>query len=280
MDETIHILQLGDTHWATSPIASGIDSLARFDQVCNWIGSIRDPIDWIVHTGDWVHQGHLATDLGDSTRAAWAQLSKLGIPIATAVGNHDHRMALSECFFNAWPQNRELHRLKTQSDRLAYWFPCKPDSNRDESLLVLDARGSTQLDPQGEICLDQLAELEALLADSNRYWTVFLHYPPIELDCDWINRTMLIRNGMRLHELFAKHACRIRGVFFGHIHRPLCCLKDGVLYASTGSAAMHFPNMPGDDKALPQNDPIAFANYISISQSGTLVKTQWTMLSR
>ncbi|MFM8402865.1 MAG: hypothetical protein ACKOAH_33975, partial [Pirellula sp.] len=79
--------------------------------------------------------------------------------------------------------------------------------------------------------------------------------------------------------LFAKNAHRIRGVFFGHIHRPLCCIKDSVLYASTGSAAMHFPNMPADNKAFAQSDPIAFANYITIRQSGTLVKTQWTMLS-
>jgi len=279
MAETIHILQLGDTHWATLPIASGIDSSARFDQVCKWIGSIREPIDWIVHTGDWVHQGHLATDSGDSTRTAWSQLSELGIPIATAVGNHDHRIALSECFFNAWPKGRKLYRLKPESDRLAYWFAIKADSDQGESILVLDARGSTQLDPQGEICDDQLTELEVLLADANRRWTIFLHYPPIELDCDWINRTMLIRNGSQLHALFAKNSQRIRGVFFGHIHRPLCCIKDGVLYASTGSAAMHFPNMPTDNKAFAQSDPIAFANYITISQSGTLVKTQWTMLS-
>jgi len=55
-------------------------------------------------------------------------------------------------------------------------------------------------------------------------------------------------------------------------------MKQSVLYASTGSAAMHFPNLPGDAQALMQSDPIAFANYISISQLGALVKTQWTML--
>ena len=280
MADTMHILQLGDTHWATSRIAPGIDSMARFEQVCRWIGSISDPIDWIVHTGDWVHRGHLATDSGDSTRAAWNRLAEIGIPIVTAIGNHDHREALSQCFRKHWPDDRELHCIETQSDRLAYWFTNDTRSDRGESLLVLDTRGATQIDPQGEICDDQLAAIETLLADPMRRWTIFLHYPPIALDCDWIDRTMLVRNGMLLHSLFAKNSCRIRGVFFGHIHRPLCCVKDSVLYASTGSATMHFPNMPRDNQALAQCDPIAFANYISISQSGTLVKTQWTMLSQ
>jgi hypothetical protein len=145
MADTMHILQLGDTHWATSRIAPGIDSMARFEQVCRWIGSISDPIDWIVHTGDWVHRGHLATDSGESTRAAWNRLAEIGIPIVTAIGNHDHREALSQCFRKHWPDDRELHCIETQSDRLAYWFTNDTRSDRGESLLVLDTRGSTQI---------------------------------------------------------------------------------------------------------------------------------------
>jgi 3',5'-cyclic AMP phosphodiesterase CpdA len=275
MTVPIRILQIGDTHWAREPIAPGIDSLARFDSLCDWISSIKDPIDFIMHTGDWVHRGQLANDSGHSTRCAWRRLSRLGIPILTAVGNHDHRHALRECLTESLPKDWKLHALDSDLERLAYWFTLA-----NESFLVLDARASQQIDPRGEICPRQLAALEELLADTSRTWTVFMHYPPINLDCDWIDRTMLIENGEHLHALLASHANRIRGVFFGHIHRPVCCMKQSVLYASTGSATMHFPNLPGDAQALMQSDPIAFANYISISQLGALVKTQWTMLSK
>jgi hypothetical protein len=90
---------------------------------------------------------------------------------------------------------------------------------------------------------------------------------------------MRIDNGHQLHELLALHSGRVRGVFFGHVHRPVCCLKDSILYASSGSSAMHFPNMPGDPQAIVQSDPLAFANYICIRDGMTLVKTQWTILS-
>lgn len=278
MNHPLRMLHIGDTHWASEPIAPGIDSQARLNQLCDWIASIHQPIDALIHTGDWVHRGQLDCDSGNSTRTAWNRLAQIGIPILTAVGNHDNRSVLTQCFQQNLPAHWTVHYIHSKHPRLAYWLTLNPQTSPHECVLVLDARDSQDIDPRGRLCDDQIIALEQLLSDPNRNWTIFLHYPPIPLECDWIDRTMLLENGTRLHAIFASYAKQIRGVFFGHIHRPICCVKDSVLYASTGSATMHFPNMPSDSAAIMQSDPVAFANYISISDSGTLVKTQWTML--
>ncbi|MCY3008185.1 MAG: metallophosphoesterase [Planctomycetota bacterium] len=274
MAKPIRFLHISDSHWASDAIAPGIDPKSRFDQLCAWIAAIRDPIDFIIHTGDWVHRGQLDDDLGHSTDQAWDRLQKLRLPILTAVGNHDHRKVLSQRLIDSLPAGWNIRLLDCDEGRLAYWFAVG-----NEFFLVLDARASQQIDPRGELCAKQLAAVTRLLADPDRHWTVFLHYPPIELDCEWIDRTMLIENGHQLHEILVPCSHRIRGVFFGHVHRPVCCLKDSILYASSGSPTMHFPNMPSNTQAIVQSDPIALANYICIRDGVTLVKTQWTMLS-
>lgn len=276
MSDSIHILQIGDTHWAQEPIAQGIVPKSRLDALCDWIASLTDPIDFILHTGDWVHRGHLPEDTGYSTQTAWERVSRLGIPILSAVGNHDNRKVLSQCVWRDLPSHWQAHRLDAVPERLDYWFSIGHPSMPQEAFLVLDARASQTIDPRGQLCQEQLASVERLLKDPSRYWTIFLHYPPMPLDCDWIDRTMLIENGLKLHSILANFASRIRGVFFGHVHRPICCSRDSVLYVSTGSPTMHFPNMPGDKQAVMQSDPIAFANYIRIDPLGALVKTQWT----
>lgn len=274
MDRAIRFVHISDTHWASDAIAPGIDSKSRFDQLCDRIAAIPDPIDFIFHTGDWVHRGHLDGDTGYSTNQAWDRLQQLGLPVLTAVGNHDHRQRLSQRLRGSLPRDWQIHSVDCEEDRLAYWFEV-----RGEFFLVLDARASRQIDPRGELCARQLAAVRKLLADADRCWTIFLHYPPIELDCEWIDRTMRIENGHQFHELLALHSGRVRGVFFGHVHRPVSCLKDSILYVSSGSSAMHFPNMPGDPQAIMQSDPLALANYICIRDGMTLVKTQWTILS-
>jgi 3',5'-cyclic AMP phosphodiesterase CpdA len=280
MDDAIRLLHISDTHWSSEPIAPGIDSRSRLDALCDWIQAFSDPIDFIAHTGDWVHRGHIASDPGRSTQEAWRRLAKLGIPILTAVGNHDNRKTLSECMLESLPSHLKIQCIHAHPDRLDYWFSLDRGNLAQESFLVLDARGAQEIDPRGELSEQQIVAIEELFRrDPSRTWTIFLHYPPIALDCDWIDRTMLIQNGERLHAVFSANSYRIRGVFFGHIHRPICCLRDGVLYASTGSTAMHFPNLPGATKAVMQSDPVAFANYIRINNSGALVKTQWTIHS-
>jgi len=313
MASMVRFLQISDTHWSSEPLSlpsckQQIDTAKRFESLCAWIKSLRDPIDFIIHTGDWVHRGHVAGDSGESTRKIWDLAQQLGFPVFTAVGNHDHRSVLRECLVNSNAahsgngSNKSNGKMDTAvlgladgkpleivggrnvldecahsvgGDRLCYRFSCK-----DEDFLVLDARDSQSIDPRGRIDTDQMSAIESCFAYSTKMCTVFLHYPPIRLDCQWIDRTMCVENGEELHSLFRRYRDRIRGVFFGHIHRPISALVDGVLYASCGSSAMHFPNFPSQSDVEFEADPLAFANYVTIDGNSVLVKPQWVGTSQ
>lgn len=269
---SLNILQISDTHLGADPnfeIAPGIYPWQRSQAVVQamhrWIAEEGIPVDCIVHTGDLVHRGHVPSDDGESTRRALDLFRPLPRPIHWVVGNHDNRNALRN-FVGDMPG----YALTTQQDQWAYHVVL-----RGERIAILDARGPREVDPQGVITPDQLVSLGRVLAATTEPISIFLHYPPIPLGCDWIDRTMLIRNGLELHDLLHAHRDRVRGVFFGHIHSPTCTLLDGIMYASCGSVAMHLPNWPCANNATVSCDPIAFAQYIQIGEESVSVKTQW-----
>lgn len=65
----------------------------------------------------------------------------------------------------------------------------------------------------------------------------------------------------------------------GHIHSPTCTLRDGIVYASCGSSAVHLPNWPTADAGIPSSEPVAFVQYIQITQTGVSLKPHWVFLS-
>jgi Icc protein len=272
---SLSILQISDTHLGADPsipIAPGISAWERTrslaETIQGWVAEAAIPIDCIVHTGDLVHRGHVANDNGESTRKGLELFQSLGRPVHWVVGNQDNRGALRGCLGS--PPGEPLTK---HEDRWAYHFQLG-----GERIVILDARASLDLDPQGEISQEQLENLQSLLMTSREPISVFLHYPPIPLGCDWIDRTMLIRNGSSLHELLSCFQNRVRGVFFGHVHRPTFSLRDGIIYASCGSGTMHFPNWPGSSSVAMLGDPIAFAQYIQITDDSVIVKPQWLIV--
>lgn len=274
---TLYVLQISDTHLCDSPdaeIAPGVSPWPRvralIARIREWIEKDQVPIDWIIHTGDLVHRGHLATSHETSTRLGLELFQSIPKPIGWVVGNHDHRPAIRK-----WVGNRPGHALTNEPDRWCYHWV-----DKGERIVVLDARGPLDLDPQGELSQEQLDKFSSLLATTSEPVSVFMHYPPIPLGCDWIDRTMLVRNGAMLHEILKTHRERIRGVFFGHIHRPMSVLQDGILYAACGSSTMHFPTWPNASSALTTNDKVAFAQLIEIGPQGVRVKPQWLELPR
>jgi 3',5'-cyclic-AMP phosphodiesterase len=273
---SLNILQISDTHLGADPsfeIAPGnhpwLRSQAVAQAVHRWISVEKIPVDFIVHTGDIVHRGHIPSDDGEGTRRSIALFQSLPRPIHWVIGNHDNRTAIRECL-RPMPGTP----LTADQDRWAYHFIL-----RGERIAILDARGPLEYDPQGEIADDQLASLSNLLAATLEPINIFLHYPPISMGCDWIDRTMLIRNGDLLHELLRPHRQRVRGVFFGHIHSPTFTLRDGIVYASCGSSAVHLPNWPTADAAIPSSEPVAIVQYIQITQDGVSIKPKWVFLS-
>jgi 3',5'-cyclic-AMP phosphodiesterase len=262
---SVHFLQISDTHWSRNRIAGGVDTKERTERLCEWIRSLEMPIDFVVHTGDLVHCGQGADDDGGTTAEVLQRFLELPYPFHAVVGNHDHR--------DVWPKwmgMRSGQPLTHRSDRWAYHFVCGK-----ERCAVLDARDAVDIDPRGRICDEQLHALRLLLEQTTEPITVFCHYPPLPLDCEWIDQSMLMVNGFELHGLLSRFSDRVRGVFFGHVHRPVALQRDGVLYVSAGSVSIHFPNGPQDRAAQVQSDAISFANYVRLGDEGTLIKTQW-----
>lgn len=274
---SLRILQVSDTHLGSDAgfeISPGIKpwerTTALLAAIDRWMARDSIEIDVIIHTGDIVHRGHIPQDDGESTRRGIELFRDLSKPMHWVVGNHDNRSALQNALGSMPGES-----LTIREDRWAYHFV-----QGKERVVVLDARGPHQYDPQGEISPDQLVCLESLLRSTSESVSLFLHYPPLSLGSTWIDRTMLVRNGADLHCLLAAHRTRVRGVFFGHVHRSTCSMKDGILYAACGSATMHFPNWPGSNTAVTCDDPIAFVQYIQISDEGVVVKPQWQLLCK
>jgi hypothetical protein len=77
---------------------------------------------------------------------------------------------------------------------------------------------------------------------------LFVHYPPLPLDSAWLARGMLITNGVALHELLVSLRPRVPVAFFGHIHRGVHVIRDGILYSSVSSTSCPFTCWPDDTR--------------------------------
>ena len=74
--------------------------------------------------------------------------------------------------------------------------------------------------------------------------------------------------------------CHVTGSFVTKDNvRPTFTLRDGIVYASCGSSAVHLPNWPTADAAIPSSEPVAIVQYIQITQDSVSIKPKWVFLS-
>lgn len=195
------------------------------------------PVDGVIHTGDLLNDGDRSDYSGDSLIIAEELLSNLRLPIFLINGNHDDAGDLSRLPYIMLPQRFDAER----------WPLAGVHRVGDVMLIALDARGDAAIDPAGLLPEAQLAALQkelSLCQQQSRRALIFLHYPPLALDCLWLDRSMLLSNGEKLHKLLAKYHNQVSAVLFGHIHQSLQQWVDGVLYCAAGSTAFAFKNWP------------------------------------
>lgn len=203
--------------------------------------------DFVVHTGD-------VTDFPTAECASLAAslLAQLHYPIYYVVGNHDGRAAMRQ----------HLMGQAASDERLYYEF-----YHGDTHFVALDTIG--EVDPGGLVSQDQLAWLEAQLATSQaRQTCLLIHHLPVPMGVPWYDREMRITNAEALFAVLAPHRERLRGVFFGHIHRPLTAFRDGILMSAVGSAFMQFRTSPADH--APVLDPASLPCYSIVTLSDGL----------
>jgi Icc protein len=253
-----YFVQISDTHLGAAPgyLHRGFDPLLSLERTLAEIASLPIQPDFIIHTGD------LAGDKENHAseahyRLAAASLATIKVPFYFIAGNHDDAPSMRSVL--SLPS---VDLLTKDPGRFAYRF-----DRGGFRFYTLDANIPTER--PGILPQDQLDALESDIAGGEFEFAVFLHHPPLVLDADWMDRYMLVENGMDLHRILSSHAPRVRGVFFGHCHQNMQILRDGILYASCASSFFQFRTLPGDnDCVLDTSVPNGF-NFVRLSPGET-----------
>lgn len=263
MSRVLHGIHLSDTHIGPSDDfeVRGACPRRRLDRMVKAILDLDFEPDFIIHTGDVVN---------DPDPAAYAvakdALAPLidRFPFYAGPGNHDDSVMMKD----GLPMSGKTPLVK-DAGRLAYRFDL-PEFRG----FVLDANVPAPEEPHGELPENQLAALEAELNNGDETpFAVFVHYQPFEIHSAWIDEYLPIRNGEALHELLRKQPPgRVRGVFFGHLHRPVQLYRDGILYSGISSPVCEFTAGVHDEKVGWSADcPVVF-HHLSFSPTGTVIK--------
>ncbi len=213
----IRFIHISDTHIGPDPafLLQGVNTFHSFQSVIQAIQNLPFKPEFIIHTGDVV------ADPDPKSYELYAQMVKeVQIPMYYVSGNHDDsQMILSGLQIG--------ERIQLMQDKLVYSF--KVSGN---SFLVVDARGPREIDPHGTISEAQMDVIQSQLTNTHSLITIFVHFPLLAMDCNWVDKKMLLLEGEKLHALFVEHREQILGVFHGHIHRGTINVQDGIRYQS------------------------------------------------
>lgn len=255
----IYFIHISDTHIGPTADYSlaGCVTLPNAVRVVEAINALPFLPDFVVHTGDVVTDPDPA-----SYKLAAGVFSKLRFPIYFVTGNHDRSVDIRSYL----PTGAKREMLKDES-RLTYSFDvewCR--------FITLDARGPDEIDPHGILPESHIQLLRNELDATPGPVAMFIHFPPIELDSIWFDRDMLLLNGEKLHETLVPFREKIKGVFFGHVHRGMQILRDGILYSGVASTGRQFNAWPLDEQTrFDQAHPPAF-NFVTLLRNQTIIK--------
>lgn len=255
-----HLIHLSDTHIGASPdfVFGGALVLPRLRGIVDAINDLDFEPDLIIHTGDVVD---------DPSEEAYLlvaeEMKRLAAPVYYARGNHDG----ADLMLEHLPMG-EREVLDEDGSALAYRIP-----REDHDLFVLDGCDSGRSDLQGEISKGQMEAFAAAAGSNGKAFSVFIHYPPLALDCPWVDRAMLLHDGEDFHRFLASIGShRVRGVFFGHVHSGIQIWRDGILYSGVGSACCRIKTGPNAQEVMPVPESPVFFNHVSFFSERTVVR--------
>ncbi len=233
----LDVVHISDTHFGPdrSLRIRGSNPCERAAALVAAIRGLPFTPDLIVHTGD------VADDPDPDAYALAAEvLADLPAPVYYATGNHDEVPMMRETLGFG-----PLEPLVPESeDRFCYRIAGAAGERMD--CFVMDARVPPAEGPHGLLPASQItAVLDRI--DGTKPVAIFLHYPCTPIGSPWIDEHLLVRNGREfLAGLVAKSGERLRGVFFGHLHRGITLYSEGVLQCGVSSPACEFTAGPQD----------------------------------
>jgi 3',5'-cyclic-AMP phosphodiesterase len=258
----MRFVHISDTHIAADPAYShyGHAPLANLEALVDAINALRFEIDFVLHTGDLVEDRSQA-----AYRLAQSTLARLRAPIWFVAGNHDNVGHLRSVFL----------REEAGNGRFDYDFMAG-----GVHVAVFDTQGPK--DPQGSLLDGQLEAARQLCVPEGPPLVLCLHHPPLPLDSLWLDRgwtttrksypDMILDRGEEFLRAISPARDRIRGVFFGHIHRACQVLHRGIMFSSAPSSFGQLLTWP--DQVLPEPSPAEPAgfNLVTVTEDRTIVR--------
>ncbi len=255
----LYFVHISDTHIGPNEGYElyGANTYNNALRVVEAINALPVPLDFVVHTGDVT-----AHPDEQCYRLAVEVFARLRIPIYFVTGNHDTSLLIKK-YLTIGKVDRHI----ADERFLTYAF-----EKKGVRLVVLDGRGSDEIDPRGVLDEQQFVFLQEELARDRSPLAVFVHFPALPLDARWFDANMLLLNGERLHAELAAVRERLRGVFFGHVHRGMQLFRDGVLYSGVASTIGQFTAWPADETVRLDFDHPPCFNVVTLFEHQTIVK--------
>ncbi|MDX2205425.1 MAG: phosphodiesterase [Hyphomicrobiaceae bacterium] len=200
------LIHMSDIHLtAPGQTIGGRDPNANFERALAHALADHADAELLVITGDLSDWG----DREDYVRLK-ARLGALPIPARVCIGNHDDRTRFLEVF----PEARDgdgfaQSVLDTSAGRCLFLDTWGPETHA------------------GHFCAARQAWLEARLEEHGGPFLIFMHHNPIPTHLGPMDQIRLLED-VAFRRIIARHAARIRHIFFGHCHMPLAGSTAGV----------------------------------------------------
>jgi 3',5'-cyclic AMP phosphodiesterase CpdA len=251
MDDQVRFIHITDTHIGPSPDYM-LYHANPFDQTQALIKHLNEDLpfvpDFVLHTGD------VAYNPNDPQAYHWiAQtFNKLKYPCYYVRGNHD----------DADLMRQTLPHLPSGQGRIDYDFIVN-----DFHFVVLDSFGRNH--PRGYLEDYQLTWLGKTCRESQaRSLVIVVHHLPYLSGYTWFEEQMVIENHTQLFEILKPFKDKIRGLFFGHVHRASCAVVDGIFCATPPSASLAFFPWTRSGAFEPDPDTHTGYNIVTLTHHG------------
>jgi len=258
----LRFIHITDTHIAADPAfeSHGRSPLPRLEELVRAINALSFPVDFVLHTGD------LAEDRSEEAYVlARRVLAGLRPPIHYVAGNHDDAEVLQKVMLGRAPSGPRFDYMLSAAGIV---------------VAVFDSRGPK--DPAGTLTDDQLGSLRALCAPEGPPLVIAIHHPPLPLDSRWLDEgwataagqgaTMLLDRGPEFLEAVTPARDRIRGVFFGHVHRAFQVVRRGILFSSAPSGFVQFHTWPDQESPTAADTEPAGFSLVTVTAGQTTVR--------
>lgn len=256
----IRFIHLSDTHIATSKSFAnyGHATYAHLERLVEVINNLPYDYDFILHSGD-------VTERGDATAYQNARelLAQLRKPVYYLTGNHDDSLTME----------RVLLEVKQPKMKHYYAFVLN-----GIQVIALDSKGT--VDPSGYLDPAQLEFLKSFCTADSLPLVIWLHHQPLKLGIYWLDEhifqdndgAMYLTNYEEFQAILRPIRDRVRGIFFGHIHRAIQTVHDGILYSSAPSTFGQIAAYPSIQTPIATPDEAPGYCLVTVDEHGAQVQ--------